>query len=237
MPLVNDLKNIMSGTNYDESSWVDVATYAAKTLSKCANVVFMTPAQRAALSNEQAEILEKSGKTLVLVTDSVYGKIENSVSNFDTIFKEYNDSFSYKFVSAEELSPKEKQILGLTNEVKDFLKKKGFKYNIDVRISATIQLGYDGMATRGVYCPSKNVIIIKRSVMNDSTEFCSVLLHEFAHYQHDYGDNTRDFENDLTDMLGHLFMEGIRARADNTDTDANGWFKIKRWLNTLGKNR
>lgn len=51
VPLVNDLQNIMSGTNCDESSWVDVATHAAKTLNKDDNVVFMTPAQRATMSN------------------------------------------------------------------------------------------------------------------------------------------------------------------------------------------
>lgn len=86
VPLVNDLQNIMSGTNCDESSWVDVATHAAKTLNKDDNVVFMTPAQRATMSNQQVEILEQSGKTLILVTDNVYGKIEDFVSTFDTVF-------------------------------------------------------------------------------------------------------------------------------------------------------
>ena len=34
------------------------------------------------MNNKQVEILEQSGKTLVLVTDSVYSKIENFVLNF-----------------------------------------------------------------------------------------------------------------------------------------------------------
>ena len=59
LALVNDLKNTMSGINKDESGWVDIATYAAKTLNKSNNVVFMTPSQRAGLT----WMLLKSGRS------------------------------------------------------------------------------------------------------------------------------------------------------------------------------
>lgn len=211
VPLVNDLQNIMSGTNCDESSWVDVATHAAKTLSNDDNIVFMTPTQRAAMSNQQVEILEQSGKTLVLVTDSVYGKIEDSVSTFDTVFREYTESFSYKFVPIEKLTADERQTFELSKEVIAFLKAHRFRYSIAIKISETIRVGLDGIMTRGVYDPSENAIIIKRSVLSNQTDFCGVLLHEFAHYQHGYADNTRDFENDLTNILGHIFMGNIKS--------------------------
>lgn len=218
IPLVNDLQNIMSGTNSDESSWVDVATHAAETLNKDGNVVFMTPARRTTMSNQQVEILEQSGKTLVLVTDSVYGKIKDSVSTFDTVFKEYDESFSYKFVLIENLTATEKQTFELSKEIIAFLKKHGFKYNIDIKISETIRVGLDGIATRGVYDSSENAIIIRRNVLSNPIDFCGVLLHEFAHYQHGYEDNTRDFENDLTNMLGHTFMGNIKSEP-NVKTD------------------
>ncbi len=208
-PLVNDLQHIMSGSNRDESNWVDVATYAAKTLSANDAVVFMTPSQRATMSNQQVEILEQSGKTLVLVTDSVYDKIEDSVSTFSTVFKEYIESFSYHFVPYENLTPTEKQTFNVSREIVGFLKEHQYKYDIEIKISETIRVGADGTVTLGVYDPSENAVIIKRTVLSDLTEFCGVLLHEFAHFQHGYHDNTRDFENELTTMLGHLF----RAKA------------------------
>ena len=65
----------------------------------------------------------------------------------------------------------------------------------------------------------------KRSVLSNSTDFCGVLLHEFAHYQHGFADNTRDFENDLTNMLGHIFMEKIRAQA-SVKGDGDGFLTI-----------
>lgn len=220
VPLVKDLQNIMSGTNSDESSWVDVATYAAKTLSKNDNVVFMTPTQRATMSNQQVEILEQSGKTLVLVTDSVFGKIEGSVSTFDTVFKEYTESFSYKFVPVAHLTRSEKEVFELSNKVVEFLKAHNFKSEIDIKISETIRVGLDGISTQGVYDPSENAIIIKRSVLANPTTFCGVLLHEFGHYQHGHADNTRDFENDLTHMLGHVFVENIKYKYQ-TSTKSN----------------
>lgn len=214
--LVDDLRNIMSGTNRDESSWVDIATHAAKTLGKTQNVVFMTPAQRTAMTNEQVEILEQSGKTLVLVTDSVYGKIKNSVTTFDTVFQEYNKSFSYQFVPLASLNPVEQQTFKLSDSIVLFLKQHQFKHNIEIKVSETIRVGTDGTLTQGVYDSSENAIIIKRSVLNNPTDFCGVLLHEFAHYQHGYSDNTRAFENDLTDFIGHLFMTISEAQTYTT---------------------
>lgn len=230
VPLVNDLQNIMSGTNCDESSWVDVATHAAKTLNKDDNVVFMTPAQRATMSNQQVEILEQSGKTLILVTDNVYGKIEDFVSTFDTVFREYTESFSYKFVPVEKLTATERQTFAMSKEIIAFLKEHRFNYNIAIKVSETIRVGLDGIATCGVYDPSENAIIIKRSVLNNQTDFCSVLLHEFAHFQHGHGDNTRDFENDLTNMLGHIFMSKNKSQSIVTGDTPNSPFKLFRKL-------
>lgn len=81
------------------------------------------------------------------------------------------------------------------------------------------------MLTDGVHDSSENAIIIKRSVLADQADFCGTLLHEFAHFQHNYDDNTRAFENDLTDMLGLVFMEKIKAQA-SVKGDGDGFLTI-----------
>lgn len=88
----------MSGTNKDETSWVDVASYAANVLNKSGDFVFMTTNQRSHLSNQQVEIFEESGKKLVIVTDAVFGKISDEVLTFKNIYDVYADSFEYKKV-------------------------------------------------------------------------------------------------------------------------------------------
>ena len=209
MPLVKDLQNRMKGTNKDETAWVDVAAYAAETLNQSNNVIFMTPQTRNDLTNQQAEILKRSGKTLVLVTDDVFKKINKSITTFDDIYKDYNKSFQYKFVSYDSLTENEKKVFDLKDEIIQFL-KNSFSCCEDILISETIRISLDGSDTKGVH--ENDRIIIKRSVLSDPIDFCGVLAHELCHHQHGYEDNTRDFENDLTDMLGYSIYQTIATR-------------------------
>ncbi len=217
LPLVDDLKNTMYGTSKDESGWVDIATYAAKTLNKNNNVVFMTPTQRANLTNQQAEILEESGKSLIMVTDNVYSKIGGSVNTFDTVYREYNEAFAYEFVSYNSLTQSEKHVFDLKDQIISFLKRHNYKYGAQIKISETIRIDTYGSITNGICEHEQNLIVIKRGVLKSNSTFLGVLIHEFAHYQNRNPDNSRAFENDLTEMLGYALLDNIL----NTTTPSN----------------
>ena len=214
LTLVKDLGNIMSGTNKDETNWVDIATYAAKTLNDSNNVVFLTPYERSNMSNQQVEILDKSGKEVVLITDNVYSKLENDITTYNDVLTEYNESFQYDFVSYDKLTKKEKEIFDLGYKfVMNYIKAKQEDTDIGVKISETIKLDEFGNDTEGIYDKSLELIIIKRSVLKELNNFCGTLLHEFVHYCSGYPDNSRDFENVLTTVIGDLSMiilEGIK---------------------------
>jgi len=213
--LIEDLENVMRGTNKDESNWVDVATYAASTLNErstlneSGDVVFLTPEERQDLTNQQVEILDQSGKRLVLVTNNVYNKLEHSITTFKDVYTEYNESFEYKSVSFDQLTTVEKGIFDTRFTVFDFLKRHGYRNDADIRISETIRFDEHGYSTDGV-CDSIEGIIIKRSALT-SEHFLGVLLHEFAHYNSGAEDNTREFENILTEMLGLAMNEICKA--------------------------
>ena len=216
LTLMDDLKNTMSGTNCVESGWVDIATYAAVTLNKSNNVVFMTPYKRANLTNKEVEILNQSEKTLIMVTDNVYSKIEETVNTFETIYKEYSDTFNYKFVSYESLTPAENKVFNLKENIISFLKRHNYKYGAQIKISETIKVDKYGMITNGICIYEQNTIVVKRSVLKDESEYLGVLLHEFAHYQHRYPDNSRDFENELTKMLGYALFDNIEGMTNRS---------------------
>lgn len=216
LTLIDDLKNTMSGTNCVESGWVDIATYAAVTLNKSNNVVFMTPYKRANLTNKEVEILNQSEKTLIMVTDNVYSKIEETVNTFETIYKEYSDTFNYKFVSYESLTPAENKVFNLKENIISFLKRHNYKYGAQIKISETIKVDKYGMMTNGICIYEQNTIVVKRSVLKDESEYLGVLLHEFAHYQHRYPDNSRDFENELTKMLGYALFDNIEGMTNRS---------------------
>ena len=107
MCLMNDLSNIMLGTQKDESSWIDVSTYVAKKLNEESNIVFLTPYERASLTNEQVEILEESGKDIFLITDILKEKLGDTVTTFNEIIEDYRESFQFKFIDYRELTEKE----------------------------------------------------------------------------------------------------------------------------------
>ena len=206
-PLIKDLILFTAGNNHDESSWIDVATYAALVLGKEDSYVFMTPAQRAVLPNYHVEILERSGKTLILVTDAVYDKIADSVQTFQNVLTDHINSYEFEFVSIEDLTQQEQQVFSLVEPVKTFLKKHGLRHEVDVKIAKKICSDQSDFITLGLCSSSQNAIIILRSILQDPVTFCSTLLHEFAHYQAGHPDNTRAFENDLSVMLGVLFID------------------------------
>lgn len=142
LSLVDDLQNRMMGTNKDETAWVDVATHAAKVLNENGNVVFMTPLQRNELTAQQVEILEQSGKKLVMVTDDVFRKVKGNVETFDDVYNDYNDSFQYNYVNYQDLSPAEQNVFDLRNQIIDYL-KPAYKIcsNISVRKHSDRHIG------------------------------------------------------------------------------------------------
>ncbi len=195
----------MYGSNKDETSWVDVATYATKELNKKGDFVFMTPMKRAELSNNEVEILEQSGKRLIMITENVFNKVENAVTTYVVVYKEYNDSYEYSFVEYNELSNKEKEVYEMKNKIISFLKSNNYKCNANIKISSSIQVNQFGYETQGLCDRAQNINIIKRSVLQNEQDFYGVLIHEFAHFHSGFDDNTREFENVLTEILGKLF--------------------------------
>lgn len=225
--LVEDLKNIMTGTNHDESGWEDVATYAAKTLNESGEVVFMTPSNRDDLSNQQLEILKNSGKKLIMITDKVYSKISEFVITFKDVYDAYEKNFQYKFIDYSDLTQQEQLVFDTSKILIDFLEKNNYKNNANIKISETIQVDSSGRETLGLCLHDENTIIIKRSVLVSKEKFLGILAHEFAHYHSHYPDNSRDFENVLTDMLGYALCEIVSNITDLPQKENRTIKKIK----------
>lgn len=212
--LVEDLNNLLRGTAKDESSWVDVTSYATKILNQKGGFVFMTPEQRSNLTNSEVEILKQNGKQLILVPDTVMNKVGNQITTFDNVMDDYQKSFEYSFVDISHLSTNEKSIFSLTDDIKRMLRDKGYKVDIPVLISEKIRIDAFGEETNGVFEPSEHRIIIKRKVLRDESKFCGTLAHELCHYQYGHEDNSRAFENDLTDVLGDMIDISLKKNSD-----------------------
>ena len=171
----------------------------------------MTPETRSNLTNQQIELLEESGKKLIMVTDNVFSKINDSVTVFEDIVSDYINSFEYKIIAYDDLTLEEKIVFDKKEFLINFLKKYNYKYDADIAISETICMDSYGRETMGIR-DGKN-IIIKRKVLSSLHTFLGILIHEFAHYHSGYEDNTREFENILTEMLGKILYE-LQMKSD-----------------------
>lgn len=222
LALIKDLENVMRGTNKDESGWVDISTYAATTLNRSGKAVFMTPLQRAQLTNQQVEILNQSGKHLIMITDNVFSKIAHSVITFNEVYDEYERGFKYNFVDPRMLTQKEKQVFSLKEIIITFLKSHGYKYKAQIKISETIKIDVYGGSINAIWDPQQNAIILKRNILSSRIQFLGTLAHEFAHFHSGYEDNTREFENVLTEMLGYALSSNT---VDNRKLFIEKFFK------------
>lgn len=215
--LVSDLDNIMRQNNKDESAWIEISSYAVKTLNKSGNVVFMTPSERAALTNAQVEILNESGKKLILIPDKTFEKLQNSIFTFSDAQQADIDNYKFDFVSEAELTSTEREIFKQQSVVLQFLKKYGYKNDKPIKISNTMRIDpLIGVQPAGLWDPVEQCVIIKRSVLKDGiARLFGVLIHEFAHYNSGASDNTREFENILTDMLGYTMTDILSTQGNH----------------------
>lgn len=81
----------------------------------------------------------------------------------------------------------------------------GLPDNIDViRIAEVIRYKNDSTLTQGVCRWSEREIVISRSILYRKELFLGVLAHELAHAKSEAMDLTKEFEDELTNMLGYL---------------------------------
>ena len=217
--LVNELKNLSTGGGYDEINYVDIQVHAMKTYNTQKPVVYISQLEAYSLSDDDREKIKDSGRELVIVPQNAFDKIKdatdingNAMGTFDLVRKEYNDKFEYIWVSPKELSSDNKLVWEKHLIVMDWLKDK--KWRNKIRISKTIN-EYTSGDTKGVYDPLEDAIIIKESVLNDEIEFYDILIHEYIHATTGFHDNSRDFENQLGEIIGKMGFELFSSENKN----------------------
>jgi len=218
--LLNELKKIPEGTQRDEINYLDVQIYAVKKFNALTPSVFMSSLDVYELSEDDKERIRESGRELVIIPDNVYERVKhdtdaagNRIGTIEVVQQEYSDNFEYHWVNAEDLSKNQAASWALRQSILQLFNETAFENKI--RISTSINELISG-DTLGVW-DGKN-IIIKQSVLDDSSKFAATLSHELAHAISGFPDNSREFENMLTDMLGKLALSSISSSHSHSNT-------------------
>jgi hypothetical protein len=209
-PLGEELPRIELGRSCDEIKWQAVGRHAIKILSAQGNVMFIA----ASKSREHLSALEDAeadGYRLVTVPDSfAYGMEDDLDLNGQPIhtviryIENKSASFQFDFVPFEKLRKGERAIFEQRHSIAKLvggLPKcvKGIEITLTMRPDV-----YSTNHTQGLWEPALGKIIIHRDELRSLPQFAGTLLHEIGHARTGYDDITRDFENELTDMLGFV---------------------------------
>ncbi len=213
--LVGDLKDFETGMMHDELKWNDVAVHASKILNESGKVVFLTPTELIE-AKSMVDKAQSDGLEVVVVPDSIASRIRgvtdysgNKMRDLGGFMTEWNQSFKFKFVKYDDLTRQERLIYDRT---KDIVKLFGsMPHNVkEISISETMRMERASYSeSLGLWEPALGKIIIKRSQLKTLQGYAGILLHELVHAQSGTDDVTKEFETELTALIGKLCAESI----------------------------
>jgi hypothetical protein len=214
--LAADLSNIENGTHHDEVNWTDVAVHGCQILNARKKVVFVTATE---LGNARDTIdhAVQDGYNVIAIPGNVRSALiglkdlqGNPVRDLSVYQSEWNNSFEFKFVSRDQLTPAERKIFDLWQPIVDLAGGLSTKVR-EVKISETMRPDFGtGRECQGLWESEKKRIIVKRSELADIESFAGTLLHEVTHANSGYPDVSREFENALTEVIGQLASAYLR---------------------------
>jgi hypothetical protein len=226
VPLTDDLAQFTAGRMHDELGWKDVAIHACRVLQTAEKVVFVTVAQSALSSVHYAR---DDGYRVVIVPDDIARALfrltdldGNPMFELTRFHQEWNDSFTYSFVTADQLTPTERAVYELTQAAAGLAGIDLAHASIVVAISETTRLSERGAEVVGVWEPGERRIVVRRDQLGDPAAYCGTLLHELTHALSGLQDLTFEFEEALTAQMGAVAHGGLGRPVDTSRRSPRG---------------
>lgn len=208
-----------AGDRCAEVGWADICARAAESLDKSGDDhAFMTQEECNQLTEDQREKIREQGREIIIIPKSAKERAFDSISTIEDVEEEYKSSFEFKFIDPWRLSPAEREVWNDTVLVGKLMEREYGKPLPKCLISETM-MSEDarGIPAVGLWSPEKQVIIVKRSQLTSKSAFLGTLLHEYCHYLSGFSDNTRGFEEALTDMCGKLAEQLLEKHDEKAD--------------------
>jgi len=122
---------------------------------------------------------------------------------------EYTQSFEFKFIDPKDLKPNEKHIFDMTNRIFDLIGGKP-KEILEIKVSETMRKEIGSFVeAEGVWEADRGRIIVKRSTLRSIEIYAGTLLHETAHALSGASDVSREFEGELTEIVGDVSAKSL----------------------------
>jgi hypothetical protein len=213
--LAQQLTSMERGTGSDEVGWKDVAVHACRILNAGGEVLFVTASQL--INNVSAvDHARSDGLQIVTIPDNIHAEVVGStdltgqpIRDLGVYQEEWNDSFSFIWISPGDMTPAERRVFDCALQIAALVGELPAKVNA-VRVSETMRQDFvTGLDALGLWDPETRSIVIRRDQLRSVRSFAGVFLHEIAHARSGQDDVTREFENELTDMLGNVAAAAV----------------------------
>ena len=211
--LVEDLQGFGAGNRHDELTWNDVAMHASIKMREInANTTFVTTEdlkENPSLIDE----MQRNGHKPVVVPNNLIEKMEDYNAGSDdgekfTTVRQYimeeERRFVPKVVDISQLSDSERDVYEKTEKILQLIGGKPWKVKAIQIVDKIYEREFAGLETLGLWIPSEGSILIKRTQLSSLKRYAGTLLHECGHARSGAGDVSRDFENELTGLIGIL---------------------------------
>jgi hypothetical protein len=208
-PLSADLSAYTSGRQHDELAWKDVAVHACRVLNANDKVVFVT-AHQLEDGAPQLQYAKNDGYRLVTVPDDIAIKLSGTtdvagrpIMDFGGYRRAWNDSFTFDFVTPEQMTPIERALFERTSDVVALAGLELASLGVrEIAVSNTMRLSPAGDPVLGIWESEKGRITVRRDQLRSSAAYFGTLLHELGHAHSGASDNSLAFESELTRLLG-----------------------------------
>jgi hypothetical protein len=212
--LVDDLQRFTEGSTHDELGWKPIQLHAVQILNARRKVVVSTVDEQRR-NRDLLDHARDDGYDVVTVPDRIRDELSstddidgNTIRDVSVYQNEYEDSFEFTWVTEGELREHEQQIWDLRQDLFEIVSHPaGYEFRIAQQFRAT-----DDDSTQGLHQGRDQRIIVHRDVLTDASTFLGVLLHELAHTRTPFPDQTREFENALTDLLGEVGQVAVHKQ-------------------------
>ena len=216
--LSEDLKNFDTGNIHDELKWIDVQEHAVKILNASGDVVFFTPWEMQS-ETMMVDEAKQAGYRIVTIPDNLKQRIQNQedingepIKDLGQFTLEYEENFEFKFVDYNNLTASERKVIDETDRIFALIGGRSRRIK-EIKISETMRrkLGSFGEAL-GLWDPIGGRIIIRRDALSSLAKFSGTLLHEVSHAISGADDVTRDFELELTELIGKIVEKNLKEK-------------------------
>lgn len=214
--LVEDMLQFKSGNRHDELLWNDIAMYAYEKMAELnPKTTFITATDLEEVPS-LVDDMKRNGKDIVVIPENLVDKMEDYNSKThnghfvtaDQYIKNEQTKFNPTIINIDKLSYRERKVYEKTPQILQFI--GGKPINVDsIEIVGKIYDSEYFSETVGLWDSTHRRILIKRKQLKSLKRYSITLLHECAHALSGFGDVSRGFEEELTNIIGAIIVKTL----------------------------